>query len=116
MKKTRNADDYVIGDDAEVTDVDLEQEEVYVNGERLTNERVERMAQESVRLAREREANLIPGGKSLSGGTKHSPAIQVVVSEDTQAKLKQLAQRRKVSVSKLLRPVLDEFVERETRG
>lgn len=47
---------YVIGDDVEVDDVDLEQEAVYVNGERLTDERVEQMAAESVRLARAREA------------------------------------------------------------
>lgn len=116
MKKTRSAADYIIGDDVEVTEVDLETEEIYVNGERLTNERVEQIAAQSVRLAREREANLVPGGKSLSGGTKHSPAVQVVVSEATHARLKALAQSRKVSVSKLLRPVLDEFVERQTRG
>lgn len=115
MKKTRSAADYVIGDDVEVTDVDLEHEEIYVNGQRLTDERVEQIAAESVRLAREREANLIPGGKSLSGGTKHSPAVQVVVSEATHTRLKELAQRRQVSVSKLLRPVLDEFVERQSR-
>lgn len=50
---------YVIGDDVEVDDVDLEQEAVYVNGERLTDERVEQMATESVRLARAREAKAL---------------------------------------------------------
>lgn len=113
-KKPRNPADYVIGDDVQVSDVDLKQEEVYVDGERLTDERVEQMASESLRLAREREANLIPGGKSLSGGSAHSPAVQVVVSKATHAKLKELARSRKMSVSKLLRPVLDEFVQRET--
>lgn len=48
--------EYVIGDDVEVDDVDLEQEAVYVNGVRLTDERVEQMAAESVALARAREA------------------------------------------------------------
>jgi fructose-bisphosphate aldolase class 1 len=115
MKKERNPADYIVGDDVEVTDVDLDQEDVYVNGQRLTDERVEQMAEESVRLARDREANLIPGGKSLSGGAKHSPAVQVVVSETTYARLKDLARNRKMSVSKLLRPVLDEFAKRETR-
>ncbi|CKN58887.1 CopG family DNA-binding protein [Mycobacterium tuberculosis] len=43
-KKPRNPADYVIGDDVEVSDVDLKQEEVYVDGERLTDERVEQMA------------------------------------------------------------------------
>lgn len=74
------------------------------------------MAEESVRLAREREANLIPGGKSLSGGTAHSPAVQVVVSETTHANLRQLARSRKMSMSKMLRPVLDDFVQRETQN
>jgi hypothetical protein len=114
MKKTRNPADYVIGDDVEVTGVNLDQEAVYVNGERLTDKRVEQMAQESVRLTREREANLVPGSKSLSGGTTHSPAVQVVVSEATHAELKQLAHNRGMSVSKLLRPVLEEFIRRET--
>jgi hypothetical protein len=116
MKQTRDASRYVIGGDVEVTDVDFESERVYVNGERLNDERVSQMAEESVRLAREREANLIPGGKSLSGGTAHSPAVQVVVSETTHAKLKELARSRRMSVSKLLRPVLDDFVQRETRN
>lgn len=115
MKNNRKPADYLIGDDIEVTEVDLNQADVYVDGVRLTDERVERMAENSVRLAREREANLVPGGKSLSGGTKHSPAVQVVVSETTHAKLKEIARNRKISVSKLLRPVLDEFALRETR-
>jgi hypothetical protein len=66
-------------------------------------------------MAASRPAPVIPGGKSLSGGSTHSPAVQVIVSAATHARIKELAQRRKVSVSKLLRPVLDEFVERETR-
>lgn len=40
---------------AQVSDIDLDQEAVYVNGERLTEERAEQMAAESVRLARARE-------------------------------------------------------------
>lgn len=55
MMSAKDAKAYVIGDDVEVDDVDLEQEAVYVNGERLTDERVEQMAAESVRLARARE-------------------------------------------------------------
>lgn len=41
---------------ADISDVDLDEEEIYVNGERLTDERVEQMAAESVRLARARDA------------------------------------------------------------
>lgn len=107
----RNPKDYIVGTDATIEDVDLESEAVYVNGERLTEERVEQMAAESVRLARAREATLIPGGKSLSGDGKHSPVVQVRVSETTRDKLKAIAERRRMSVSKLSRQVLDDFVD-----
>lgn len=114
MSKSRNPADYVIGDDVEITDVDLDQEEVYVNGERLTEVRAMQMAEEAERTSRQRDANLIPGGKSLSGRGKHSPVVQVRVSETTRAKLQAIAKARKMSVSKLSRKVLDEFVERQS--
>ncbi len=60
--------------------------------------------------------NLRPGGKSLSGNGKHSPVVQVRVSEQTRDKLRAIAKARGMSVSKLSRKVLDQFVERETPG
>ena len=65
---------------------DLENEEYYVEGERLTEERAEQLAAEM--LARVRAKNLRPGGKSLSGDQKHSPVVQVRVSEHTRDKLR----------------------------
>lgn len=109
----KDSRDYVIGDDVEVSDVDLTQEAVYVNGERLTDERVERMAAESVRLARAREANLVPGGKSLSGDGTHSPIVQTRVPVGVRMRLQAIAQRRGVRTSKLLREAIDQFIERE---
>jgi hypothetical protein len=97
-----------------VEDADLEKEEFYVEGERLTEERAERLAAEV--LAKARAMNLRPGGKSLSGEGKHSPVVQVRVSEHTRDKLRAIARARGMSVSKLSRKVLDEFVERETPG
>lgn len=105
--------EYVIGDDVEVDDVDLEQEAVYVNGVRLTDERVEQMAAESVALARSREANLVPGGKSLSGDGTHSPVMQTRVPAAVQARFREIAARRGVRPSKLLREAIDQFIERE---
>lgn len=92
---------------------DLENEEYYVEGERLTEKRAEQLAAEM--LARVRAKNLRPGGKSLSGDGKHSPVVQVRVSERTRDKLRAIAKARGISVSKLSRKVLDEFVARETR-
>jgi hypothetical protein len=93
---------------------DLKNEEYYVEGERLTDERAEQLAAEM--LARVRTKNLRPGGKSLSGDQKHSPVVQVRVSQHTRDKLRVIARARGMSVSKLSRKVLDEFVARETLG
>jgi hypothetical protein len=94
--------------------VDLNEEEIYVEGERLTEERADEIAAEV--LANAQAMNLRPGGKSLSGNGKHSPVVQVRVSEQTRDKLRAIAKARGMSVSKLSRKVLDQFVERETRG
>jgi predicted DNA binding CopG/RHH family protein len=97
-----------------IEDADLDKEEFYVEGERLTEERAEKLAAEV--LAKARAMNLRPGGKSLSGGRKHSPVVQVRLSEHTRDKLRAIAKARGMSVSKLSRRVLDEFVDRETAG
>jgi hypothetical protein len=93
---------------------DLTNEEYYVEGQRLTEARAEQLAAEM--LARVRAKNLRPGGKSLSGDQKHSPVVQVRVSERTRDKLRTIARARGMSISKLSRKVLDEFVERESLG
>jgi hypothetical protein len=98
-------------DDTVVEDIDLAEEEIVVDGERLTDERADQIAADL--LAKARARNLVPGGKSLSGGRKHSPVVQVRVSEVTRTKLEAIAKGRRMSVSKLSRQVLDEFVKRE---
>ncbi|MDI3312711.1 MAG: hypothetical protein QJR12_00015 [Mycobacterium sp.] len=55
-------------------------------------------------------------GKSLSGDQKHSPVVQVRVSEHTRDRLRAIAKARGMSVSKRSRKVLDEFVAREALG
>lgn len=112
--KNKNPADYVIRDDATIEDIDLDRDEhnLYYEGERLTEARAAELGEIAAREAREaRLAGLIPGGKSLSGGRKHSPVVQVRVSEATRTKLEALAKARKMSVSKLSRQVLDEFVK-----
>ena len=98
-------------EDTTVEVADLEKEDYYVEGERLTEERAEQLAAEM--LAAVRASNLRPGGKSLSGGQTHSPVVQVRVSEHTRDLLQAIAKARGISVSKLSRKVLDEFVARE---
>lgn len=96
-------------------DIDLEAEVIHVNGRRLTEEFAEAIAEEAARTSRERSnANLIPGRKSLSGGREHSPIVQTRVPADVRAKLQEIADRRGVRTSKLLREAIDQLIERET--
>ena len=56
-KSNEHPADYVIRPDATIDDVDLDQEEIYHQGERLTEARAAEIGEESARLAREaREA------------------------------------------------------------
>lgn len=114
-KKTegKTAADYVIGDDATIEDVDLDQREITYQGKRLTEADVLAMDEAIGESIARREANLVPGGKSLSGDGKHSPVVQTRVSETTRTKLVAIAAARGMSVSKLSRQIFDEFVERE---
>lgn len=95
---------------AEIAETDLDEDDFQFQGERLTEQRAAGIAEERF----EKSANLIPGGKSLSGGQTHSPVVQVRVSVTTKTKLEAIAEARKMSVSKLSRQVLDEFVNHVT--
>ncbi len=55
-------------------------------------------------------ANLVPGRKSLSGNGKHSPVVNVRVSEDTRRRLGELAERSGESVSRVARRALDAYL------
>ena len=110
----KNANDYIIGDHSTIEDADLDELEIYYQGERLTEARAAELGEIAGREAAQsrdaRTANLIPGGKSLSGGGKHSPVIQVRVSEETRDKVVALAETLQVSVSRLIREIIDEYV------
>jgi predicted HicB family RNase H-like nuclease len=96
---------FVISPDATVSDIDLDQEEFNLpDGSRLTEERAQQIAAASER----RRANLVPGRKSLSGGSTHSPVIQVRVPKTLRDELQVAANARGVSVSKLARELLEE--------
>ena len=80
------------------------------HGEELTESRAEQIAQES--LAEARQRNLVPGGKSMSGGRKHSPVVQFRVPEAMEDALEAQAEREGVTRSRLARKALDEYLER----
>jgi predicted HicB family RNase H-like nuclease len=96
---------FVVSPDATVSDIDLDEEEFTLpDGTRLTEERARQIAA----VSEQRRANLVPGRKSLSGGSTHSPVIQVRVPEALREELRQVADERGVSVSKLARDILEE--------
>jgi len=85
---------------SEVGDIDLDETVVYVNGVRYTEA-------DADQAERSQAAGLIPGGKSLSGGATHSPAVRVVLSEDTLAQVKERARQSHMSVSRYVRGVVE---------
>ena len=93
----------------EVKDVDLDVTPVFVDGKRYTEADAERDSLEDENRFRAR-AGLIPGGKSLSGGRKHSPTFQVVVGEATAEKVRAAAREAGMSVSKWIRRTLEDKV------
>jgi predicted HicB family RNase H-like nuclease len=93
--------DYIITPDTEITIEYCEPEDVIYHGEPLTEERINEIVDRVHR-------NLVPGGKSLSGGSKHSPVVQVRLAEDTRDELAARAKARGVSVSKYAREIIEQ--------
>lgn len=89
-------------------DADLDDEVVIVDGERLTEADADAWSDE---IARDRYwDNLIPGRKSLSGGSIHSPALNLRVSVETRRRLSELAAQRGTSVSRVAREAIEKFL------
>lgn len=101
---------FEIPDDVDVVDVDLDETEVFYRGERLTEARAEQIAAQSLRELRTR--NLIAGRKSLSGDGSHSPKIQYRVPADLRDEAQRLAEKTGLTVSKIGRIALEEYLER----
>jgi predicted HicB family RNase H-like nuclease len=101
--------DYIVNSDATISDVDLDHEEIYFKGERLTEERAEQIAEKALQDARRR--GLIPGRKSLSGGSTHSPRLEVRVPVELHRKISERAKRENVTVSRLVRDILQRYVD-----
>jgi predicted HicB family RNase H-like nuclease len=99
---------FVVGPDATIEDIDLDVDEVYFRGERLTNEGAEALAEET--LAEIRKRNLVPGRKSLSGGTTHSPRVQFRVPDEIREQAEKRAREQGVSLSVLAREALVRYL------
>lgn len=86
-------------------DIDLDQETIHDahNGQRLTNTVID---QENDEL--DRRYGITPGGKSLTGGTIHSPKLQVRVGETTAKRVHEAASAANMSVSRWIRRTIEE--------
>lgn len=103
------------GPDVTVSEVDLDAEEVYVGGRRLTEEGAERLAQQT--LAEIRRQNLTPGRKSLSGDGTHSPRVGYRLSRQEFDDALQIARAEGLaSVHELGRKALAEHIARYRLG
>lgn len=90
-------------------DVDLDVEEFFVNGQRLTEERAEEVARETLQghaPLRER------GRPSLTGSGQHSPTINARVPQVVKTALRERAEREHVRESQLVRRAVEEFLAR----
>lgn len=100
---------YVLSKEATIADVDLKTEVVRLpDGRRLTDELAEELATET--LAEARQRNLVPGGKSLSGGAIHSPRVQFRVPEPLLDAAERRAAEQGVSLSVLARKALEHYL------
>ena len=101
---------YVVGPDATIDDVDLDEEEILLrDGTRLTEQRARQIAEQA--LAEIRRRNLVPGRKSLSGGSAHSPRVQFRVPDSIREKAEQRAAAEGKSLSALAREALERYLE-----
>lgn len=99
-----NPKNYVVRADDSIEDVDLDEEVVTVKGRRLTEAGAEQLAREA--LAEARRRNLIPGRKSLTSGSTHSPRVQFRVPEAVATQAQDRARAEGKSLSELAREAL----------
>lgn len=100
---------YVVTPDTTISDVDLDAEVVRLtDGRRLTDELAEELAEQA--LAEARRRNLVPGRKSLTGGSTHSPRVQFRVPEPLREAAEQRAAQEGVSLSVLVREALERYL------
>jgi predicted HicB family RNase H-like nuclease len=103
--------DLVFGPDSVIVDddVDLDEEPITLpDGRVIDNAGAEKLVEETYEELRRR--NLIPGRKSLSGGSKHSPRVQFRVPDDIREKAERRAREKGVTLSVLAREALEQYL------
>jgi hypothetical protein len=97
-------------------DTSLDDEPITLPSGRVIDEAGAEALVEEV-LAANRNRNLIPGRKSLSGGTKHSPRVQFRVPDEIREQAEKRAKEKGVSLSVRVRMThADEQIHRADDG
>ncbi|GAA2181197.1 hypothetical protein GCM10009785_15110 [Brooklawnia cerclae] len=91
------------GPDVTVADIDLDSEEFRVGGHRLTEARAAELAVQAERRG---------GRPSLSGGRRHSPALNLRVSQADRDRLDAVAAKQGRRTSDVARDALREYLDR----
>ncbi len=79
-------------------DLDLDTEEFYVGGERLTNERAEAMSER------------LTGRPSLTGPGQHSPALNLRIPQAVKTRLEAVAAAQHRRQSDVVRDALNDYL------
>lgn len=90
--------------EVEVSEVDLDQEDVHYRGEKLTEERAEQVAADVL--------SRTPGRPSLSGKREPSPSLTVRLPQQARSRLDTYARRHGKRASQVVREALDEYLSR----
>ena len=108
-------DDYIVGDDADVTEIDLDEEEFVYRGKRLREADAERLAQETLESIRRGEPSLEQirrnrGRPSLTGKTQRSPQVAFRLTPELRAKVEARAKAEGKPVSQIARDALEQYL------
>jgi len=116
-KRKINPDDYIVGPDTEVSDIDLDREEFYHRGKRLTEADAEQLAEKALDDIRSGRPSLEQirrnrGRPSLTGKPQRSPQVAFRLPPELRAEAEQQAEREGRRVSELARAALEEYLAR----
>jgi predicted HicB family RNase H-like nuclease len=108
-------DDYIIGDDADATDIDLDEEEFFYRNKRLREADAERVAEETLESIRRDEPSLEKirrnrGRPSLTGKTQRSPQVAFRLTPELRAKVEARAKAEGKPVSQIARDALEQYL------
>jgi predicted HicB family RNase H-like nuclease len=114
-KRRLNPDDYVVDPDAEISDIDLDSEEIRYRGKRLTEAEAERIAEETLEGIRRGKPSLEEirrgrGRPSLSGRSRRSPQVAFRLTPELRAKVEARAKAEGRPVSQIARDALERYL------